>query len=97
MTDVVIPKHTVIQYIRNSKRVPYGVLVAIKDRKMRFSSSWSLCNKKDRFNKKIALQIAIGRAINGGGSVARQPMPHDIQRMLPAFEKRCNKYYKVEQ
>jgi len=60
-----IPKHTVIQYVRK-KRVPYGVVVAVKTDKG-FSLGYSLCNKKDKFAKKLALKIALGRAIEGNG------------------------------
>lgn len=56
-----IPKHTVIQYVRNKKRVPYGVIVAVKTDKG-FNIGYSQCNKKDRFEKKLALRIALGRA-----------------------------------
>jgi hypothetical protein len=91
MTDLTIPKFTVIQYVRNKKRVPYGVLVAFKVGSG-FICGYSLCNKNDRFNKKMALKIAIGRA--NTRSVIIEEAPHDIRKMLPAFFDRCKRYYK---
>lgn len=97
MTDLVVPKHTVIQYVRNKKRVPYGVIVAIKSdgSSSGYSLGYSLCNKRDRFAKKMALKIALGRACFGGDEVGKESTPHDIRRVVSSFVTRCNKYYKV--
>lgn len=90
MNDVVIPKFTVIQYVRDKKRVPRGVIVAVKSSEFGFVCGYSLCNKKDRFNKRMALKIAIGRAETHLTTEA----PHEIRKMLPTFLDRCKKYYK---
>jgi hypothetical protein len=98
MTDFIVPKHSVVQYVRNNKRIPYGVVVGVKTPEG-FALGYSLCNKKDRFNKKMALKIAIGRASYNGcksASVAEQE-PHDIRKIMPTFFERCKKYYKVNQ
>lgn len=92
MTDLNIPKYTVIQYVRNKKRVPYGVLVAVKNSDG-FTCGYSLCNKKDRFNKRMALKIALGRA-NFMNPVDATDAPHEVRKMIPAFFERCKKYYK---
>lgn len=95
MTDLTIPKYTVIQYVRR-KRVPFGVLVAVKG-DGGFRVGYSLCNKKDRFNKRMALKIALGRAERLGGLYGNEPndgTPHDVKRMIPAFIDRCKRYYK---
>ena len=99
MKDVVIPKHTVIQYVRNKKRVPFGVIGGVK-MDDGFGMSYSLCNKKDRFNKKMALKIAIGRVYQGVGCFGDflyggRTLPNEIRKMKPAFLERCKKYYKV--
>lgn len=97
MSDVVtVPKHTVIQYVRNKKRVPYGVIVAIKTPECPdgYSLGYSLCNKRDRFAKKMALKIALGRASFNGDEVGGESTPHDIRRVVSSFVTRCNKYYK---
>lgn len=98
MTDLTIPKFTVIQYVRNKKRVPYGVLVAVKVPEG-FACGYSICNKKDRFSKQMALKIALGRVFVAPShfnsdecGLAQQP--HDIRKMLPAFFDRCKRYYK---
>jgi hypothetical protein len=94
MSDVVtVPKHTVIQYVRNKKRVPYGVIVAVKS-DGGYSLGYSLCNKRDRFAKKMALKIALGRACFNGDEVGGESTPHDIRRVVSSFVDRCNKYYK---
>lgn len=94
MSDVVtVPKHTVIQYVRNKKRVPYGVIVAVKS-DGGYSLGYSLCNKRDRFAKKMALKIALGRACFNGDEVGGESTPHDIRRVVSGFVARCNKYYK---
>lgn len=101
MEDVIIPQHTVIQYIRCKKNIPHGVLVAIKTPEG-FRIGYSLCNKKDRFNKNMALKIAIGRAefvnsrdVGSPATGAEHYPPHPVRKMVPAFWDRCKKYYKV--
>lgn len=53
------------QYYRNNQRQPIGLIYAeIDTESNRFSIGWSLCakNKGDRFDKKIALELAMRRA-----------------------------------
>lgn len=105
--DVEIPKHTVIQYVRDKKRVPYGVIVAVKNpadcsNSNGFTIGYSLCNKKDRFSKKMALKIALGRANIVPKACDEDTLgvglsAHTIIKMIPAFTDRCKKYYKVTQ
>lgn len=97
MGDLSIPNYTVIQYVRNKKRIPYGVVVAVKDGDQGYQIGFSLCNKKDRFNKKMALKIAIGRAFLKGSAYRScyHSAPRDVDRMLLIFNARCDKYYKV--
>lgn len=94
MKDYTIPKHTVIQYVRDKKGVPYGVVVAVKvDDGYRLG--YSLCNKKDRFSKDMALKIALGRAEIKTDDV--RVLPHPVARMVASFTDRCKKYYRVAQ
>lgn len=44
--------------IKGRKGRPFGVVVALSKTKL----GWSLCHKKDRWNKKLGLRIAIQRA-----------------------------------
>jgi hypothetical protein len=104
-----IPRYSVIQYVRNKKRIPYGVIVAIKNNDGGFNIGYSLCNKKDRFTKKMALEIAIGRAeiispsytasnaiwiSTSDGVNYDTNRPHEIKKMIDGFVERCKKYYK---
>lgn len=91
--EVQIPQYTVIQYVRDKKRVPRGVIVALKIGHG-FIYGYSFCNKKDRFNKKMALKIAIGRA-NTMSAMATAEVPHEVRKVIPSFVERCKRYYKV--
>ena len=88
-----IPKYTVIQYLRNKKRVPYGVLVAVKDESNKYSFGYSVCSKEDSFSKDRALNIAIGRATEKSADCA-ESLPHAVRKAAPAFFDRCKRYYK---
>lgn len=92
---IMIPKHTIIQYIRYNNGDPRGVLVAVKFEN-NFRIGYSLCNKKDRFSKDMALKIALGRAYTGNPNcVIPLGTPHPINKALGEFASRCKKYYKV--
>lgn len=88
-------KHTVIQYVRNRKGIPVGVIVAMKS-DGGFGIGYSLCNRKDRFKKETALKIAFGRAESNGASLMLHELPRGIARVLPEFMERCKKYYRTE-
>jgi hypothetical protein len=89
-----IPKFTIIRYLRDKKRVPYGVLVATKN-DGGYNIGYSLCNKYDRFEKKMALKIALGRADYNGSSIANgESLPYAVSKAMPDFLERCKKYYK---
>jgi|688.fasta_scaffold68742_12 hypothetical protein len=83
-------------------RTPYGVMVAVKNSDGTFNTGYSICNRKDQFNKKRALKIAIDRAAayehpgffhhdNEGNNF----MPHDLEKHFASFVNRCKKYYKI--
>jgi hypothetical protein len=86
------PSHSVVQYVRNKKK-PHGALVAIKTPDG-FRIGYSLCRKGDRFKKKMAVQIAIGRATHSH-SLEAQELPREIKKMIPVFTERCRKYYRT--
>ena len=89
-----LPKYTIIKYIRNRKKVPYGVLVAVKNPEG-YNIGYSLCSKHDRFEKSMALRIAIGRANFSSQSILDdQNIPRDIIKAIPDFVNRCERYYK---
>ena len=88
-------KHTVIQYVRNKKGVPLGVVVSVKN-DGGFSVGYSLCNKKDRFRKETALKIAFGRAESKGAILEVHEIPREIIKVIPMFVERCKRYYRTE-
>lgn len=99
MNNAMIPKYTVIQYVRDKNGSPRGVLVAVKNGDyvgvQGFKIGYSLCNKKDRFSKKMALDIAIGRAEESDNFDLRKPYPREVENMFVPFFERCKKYYKA--
>lgn len=57
--------HTLIQYLRNSDRSPYGVVVASirpTDNKVGIGFSAIKPNSGDKFDRDLGIKIAIGRA-----------------------------------
>jgi hypothetical protein len=53
------PKY-LVHYLRDFNRIPFGCIVAISPDNI----GVSVCNPKDRFNKKFARRIALGRAMS---------------------------------
>lgn len=53
-------KKVLVEYKRNKKGNPIGVVVAIGADQL----GWSLCNKKDTFSKAYGMNIALRRAIS---------------------------------
>ena len=47
-----------IKYIRNANNHPYGVVIALDRERI----GWSRCSRKDRWQRKLGLMIAEGRA-----------------------------------
>lgn len=94
-----LPRHTLIQYLRKKNGLPYGVLVAVRRDDGEVSVDFSLCNtNKDRFTKERALEIAIGRAMSSkrdDGS-GHRTLPHSLYREMAKFNERASKYYKIE-
>lgn len=90
-----VPRFSVVQYVRNKNRIPYGVLVALKDENhhQKYRIGYSMCCKNDRFSKRKALEIAIGRA-NTNCNIDVDSLPHDVRKMFPSFYNRCKRYYK---
>lgn len=71
---------------------PIGVIVAIdRDR-----IGWSLCNKKDTFDKQIGLRIALNRAEFYGTnkSFLLEQIPDSIREEIIEMYTRSEKYFK---
>lgn len=88
---MLIEKKMLIEYVRDEFRQLVGCVVAIYDDRNGFSLGWSKCMKLDRFDKRRALHIAIGRA-QVGSSVTP---PYCVRPILSKMENRAKKYFKV--
>ncbi|MCB0627919.1 MAG: hypothetical protein KDC43_29340 [Saprospiraceae bacterium] len=83
-----------LEYHRNKKRVPVGVLVSlIKDGEVRFG--WSLCNKKDTFSKSKGKMIAERRAEKHSIDelISHDKVPQTLRNHLAEFSLRAHNYY----
>lgn len=77
-----------VEYVRDNKNKPIGVVVATGKNQI----GWSEKHNKDKWDKHLGLEIAIGRAINGSD---KTPMKKKVFR--PYVEKmtnRANRYFK---
>lgn len=96
------------EYIKLEDNTKIGIMVAITDDRVgSFAIGWSVCNvEKDKFNKKIAMQMAIDRAklaLRGRdifyfppekGQKARPKYPSHIKNNLINFFDRASLYFK---
>lgn len=104
MNRFVIPKHSVIKYLRDRKGNPRGVLVAVKLKEQKspyglpqVSVHYSYCNSKlDRFVKETALKIAIGRALKNNLYNDETVPPRQVIREIDSFNERVSRYYRVD-
>lgn len=85
----------IAKYLRKpNTKEPKGMLVAIKDEKGNIQYGWSLCDKKDSFNKKRAKEMALGRAKRGHGN----KMPHSFKSLFKeGFGDRCKSYFQTDE
>jgi hypothetical protein len=82
------------EYIYDKRRQLKGVWVAsptITNPAM-VNIGWSLCNTKlgDRFDKRRAFEIALGRAVK----LSAAPIPASLEDGYKFFANRCKRYYK---
>lgn len=75
-----------IQYARNEKNEPVGAVVALDRNRI----GWSLCHRKDHWDRKKALMIAENRAENG----YHTKVPHILRPVMAKMEKRAKAYFK---
>lgn len=87
-----------VEYERDSKRVPKGIVVAIAPGVL----GWALCNKKDIFNKAHGLNIALRRALsvkfatNEERAEYYEKCPFTLQPLLQKMNDRSLIYYKPQ-
>lgn len=87
-------QNTLINYIRNKKGEPRGVVVAVKD-KDEVVYGYSLCNPVDRWNKQQGVKIAIARALSDGYNLPEAS--NSAKMVVEKFEHlsdRALKYFK---
>lgn len=72
----------VIRYIRDCERRPYGVIVALD----REHIGMSLCNKKEKWDKELGLEIAAGRA-GLGKKIPLRLYRNDTLRVFDAVQR----------
>jgi hypothetical protein len=91
-----IPTYSLISYYRDKKNNPHGVLVAVPSgNNGDFNIGFAQCRKTDKFSKQMGLKIAFGRAKNEHLE-SWDHAPRNIRKMLPAFVKRCERYYQIK-
>jgi len=86
----------IVQYVRDSRRNPIGCVVAIKHEDGRIILGVSLHNPKDKWDRDLAVKIAIGRSYCDG---VMPEVPHSKQKyvmsaMLDVIE-RSKRYFKT--
>ena len=87
-------KDTITEYIRDEKNNPRGIAVALRQGDEVFYG-YSLHNPIDPYNKKIGLQIAINRALQGEYDFPDTPERFNaVIERYKSLEGRCLKYFK---
>lgn len=91
--DTAVPKYSIVKYLRDREWKPFGMLVATKTENG-FMVGYSLCNKKDKFDRNAGFRIAFGRSYSWKS--LPEKLPKDVERALPSFIERCKRYYRTE-
>ena len=83
-----------VEYIRGKnnslgQNIKGGQLIGVVVALDKWSIGWSLCSKKDKFNKQRALEIAIGRAEKSTAVV-----PTSIKPVFVKMINRAMRYFK---
>ena len=88
------PQNVLIEFVRDRKKVPFGVLAAVKRENGDIHINYSMCNtKKDKFDRELGKQMAIGRAMRNDDE--GQLLPRSLFRCHDKFKQRVARYYKV--
>lgn len=84
-------RETIVKYVRDNKRNLRGVVVATKVGDKQYSIGWSLCRSEDTFNKRVGLNIAIGRAKS---QVVHSLLPKSLYSDFEGVLDRAARYFK---
>jgi len=81
------------QYVRNSRGVPIGALVAVqREAGNVVDFGWSLCHKIDQFSKEKGTLIARNRAL----SLKNINIPETLTEPMNLFMDRAERYFYPE-
>lgn len=92
-------ENVLIEYKRKGHRVPVGVVIAIGPNIL----GWSLCNKRDVFTKRMAVEMALNRAkfVTTLSNEEKQEyyqitLPQTLKKLGNKMIERSYKYYKPQ-
>jgi hypothetical protein len=88
---VLVPGKSLVQYVRNNKGQPRGVVIAFKDNSNQVQLGWSLCNKRDKFDKQIGLHTAVERAAQ---QIWWTEVPDTVRKLLHEMRERSFRFFK---
>jgi hypothetical protein len=84
------------QYIRDKKNNPIGILLATQEDNG-IHIGWSLCSKKDKFNKEKGMTIALGRMnvyyIDNDMDYMLTVIPNTIKKDFQYIYDRADRYF----
>jgi flavodoxin len=91
------PTPEIMEYIRDNKNQKIGVMYAFREDDTVYSG-WSLCSKRDTFDRELGQRIARARArkvCNSERLSIIDDIPYSIKdRFLDFIERRCVTYFK---
>ena len=97
LTPKKFDNRVLIEYKRNGKNQPIGVMVAIG----RHAIGWSLCSPGDPFKKELGLHIALQRAVQAAdmGPMAAaffydDKLPKSLEKLFLKMKHRSRLYFK---
>lgn len=85
--------NTLTEYVLDRKNQRAGLVVATLDKYGNVTIGWSKLNKSagDKFNRDMALRIAIHRALSGSNTA----VPNAIQPSIDKMRSRAKRYFKM--
>ena len=90
-----LPKNAFFKYYRDKKGLR-GIVLAIDNGVL----GWALCNKKDKFDKELAIRIAYSRALDNlsknpdGHFILYEGIPYSLKALFGEQYDRSLVYYK---
>jgi hypothetical protein len=93
----------IVMYVRNGLQQKIGVIVAIANDHMddvTYSIGWSKCNKRDKFDRNLGIEIATMRALMAANknevifTHKDKPVPRALRKTINIVSLRSDKYFK---